>query len=169
VKSEIIIRGNNRKIQKPGFQVLRNDHNLPIILNFMFKSHLLLVHKFFLLVLFQLARLVLWAISVNEVISPRLQLYPVFHKLLAPVNEGFSYQGHPIVALDLVNRGPTVPPVCTVPYCTLVYCSLLNVVGHYCTLFKSIAIYSEHRVWRIKNNILLNVCFHFCRCCLKNP
>jgi hypothetical protein len=50
----------------------------------------------------------LWVVSVNEVFSPRLQLSPVFHKLFALVNEGFSYRGPPSGALDIVNWGPTV-------------------------------------------------------------
>jgi hypothetical protein len=50
----------------------------------------------------------LWAVSVKEEFSPCLQLSPVSHRLFAPVNEGFSYQGPPYGALDLVNQGPTV-------------------------------------------------------------
>jgi hypothetical protein len=44
---------------------------------------------------------------VNEVFSSCLQLFPVSHRIFAPVNEGFSYRGPLNVALDLINRGPT--------------------------------------------------------------
>ncbi len=41
--------------------------------------------------------------------------FPVFHRLFALVNEGFSYRGPPSGALDLVNQGPPL-------YVSIVYC-----------------------------------------------